>query len=157
MDFNIRPAINEDHLLITELSLRSKQSNGYDDDAFMQACREELTVTKADIRGADWWVAQSNGSGKRSLSGCVCLANSIEQSAEVHAFFVDPDCQRQGVGQRLWKTLLERAQQMGIERIVLDSDPNAVPFYRALGFEVIGEKPSGSIAGRMLPHMAIRL
>ncbi len=36
-------------------------------------------------------------------------------------------------------------------------DPSAVPFYKALGFEVVGEVPSGSIAGRSLPHMTIAI
>lgn len=158
MNISIRPAVAEDASALSVLSMRSKQSNGYD-DAFMQACRDELTVTKADIRSADWWVAELNdaGGGEKSLCGCVCLVGAGEQSAEVHAFFVDPDCQRQGVGRRLWKTLLQRARLLSVEKITLDSDPNAVAFYQALGFKVVGEKPSGSIAGRMLPHMAITL
>lgn len=159
MDIAIRPATADDHDRLTQLSMRSKQSNGYD-DAFMQACRDELTVSRADVLAGDWWVAESAAprvGGERPLRGCACLLAGADNTAELHAFFIDPDFQRRGVGRLLWGKILKRAIAMRVKRIVLDSDPNAVPFYLALGFHVIGEKPSGSIAGRMLPHMAISL
>ena len=37
--------------------------------------------------------------------------------------------------------------------IGLDADPHAVGFYEHMGAKVIGEAPSGSIPGRMLPRM----
>ena len=44
MDIEIRPARLEDAGVLTELSMRSKRSNGYD-EYFMAACRKEPTVT----------------------------------------------------------------------------------------------------------------
>ncbi len=51
MDIKIRPARPEDVGVLTELSMRSKRSNGYD-EAFMAACRKELTVTDEHLHTA---------------------------------------------------------------------------------------------------------
>jgi N-acetylglutamate synthase-like GNAT family acetyltransferase len=152
MDIKIRKARPEDVKVLTELSIRSKRSNGYD-EAFMAACREELTVTEDHLADGEYWVAESG-----VVCGCACLtADPNGRSGEIHTFFIDPDWQRQGIGRLLWKKLLERAKERRLERLHLDADPAAAPFYGALGFEVAGESPSGSIAGRTLPHMTLVL
>lgn len=150
MKIEIRRARPEEAAALTDLSLRSKRSNGYD-EAFMEACREELTVTASRLAAGEFWVAEADG-----LRGCVCLAADLEAgSGEVEAFFVDPDWQRRGVGRLLWLKVLERARSKGLARLHLDADPAAVPFYEAMGFRVMGEAPSGSIEGRMLPRMEL--
>ena len=146
----IRRANETDIDALTDLIFRSKASNGYD-AAFMEACRDELSVTAEKLEAAVYWVAEENG-----LAGCVAL--SMDGTAGVvENFFVDPDRQRQGVGRQLWDLVRARAVEMGAERLVLDADPNAVQFYEAMGFIVVGETPSGSIPGRVLPLMELRL
>lgn len=135
---------------MTDVIFRSKQANGYD-GAFMEACREELRVTTASLGRAEYWVAVDG-----SVCGCVALA--IDSACgEIENFFVDPDCHRQGIGRVLWDQVMSRVQDTNITRLVLDADPAAVPFYKAMGFVVIGETPSGSIKGRMLPLMEMHL
>ncbi|MGI9508154.1 MAG: GNAT family N-acetyltransferase [Geminicoccaceae bacterium] len=151
MNIEIRRARADEADLLTRLSMRSKQSNGYD-DAFMEACRVELTVTAARMEEGEYWVAAADG-----ILGCVCLVDDGDGSGEVHAFFIDPDHQRRGIGRRLWQKVVERARILGIERLSLDADPGAVPFYEALGFVTVGAAPSGSITGRSLPRMHIVL
>lgn len=147
-DMTIRRARDGDAEALTELSLESKRSNGYD-DAFMAACREELTVTRQSLAEGEYWVAECGG-----LCGCACLLTDPDgRGGEVHAFFIDPAWQRQGVGRLLWGKLAERAREKGLSALRLDADPAAVPFYEAMGFTVVGEAPSGSIPGRKLPHM----
>ncbi|WP_422366090.1 GNAT family N-acetyltransferase [Pelagibius sp.] len=144
----IRRARTDEAEALTELSLRSKQSNGYD-EAFMAACRDELTVTGERLAEGEYWVAESG-----ELCGCACLlAGPDGRSGEVHAFFIDPAWQRRGVGRLIWQKLLERAMERGITELHLDADPAAVPFYEAMGFAIVGESPSDSIPGRKLPHM----
>jgi hypothetical protein len=41
--------------------------------------------------------------------------------------------------------------------LLIDADPFAESFYLALGCERIGEAPSGSIPGRMLPRLRLFL
>ncbi len=119
----------------------------------MAACRDELTVTDEHLKDGEYWVAESG-----VVCGCACLrADPNSRSGEVHAFFIDPAWQRKGIGRLLWQKLVERAKEKGLTGLHLDADPLAVPFYEALGFKVTGEAPSGSIAGRSLPHMIIAI
>lgn len=153
MTIEIRRARLDDATTLTDLSMRSKRSNGYD-DAFMDACREELTVTATRMDEGDYWVAEDD----EHLCGCACLVTGGDgEIGEVHAFFIDPNRQRQGIGRLLWQRIAEQAKAKRISALRLDADPSAVAFYEALGFKVIGETPSGSIAGRMLPRMEIKL
>lgn len=152
---SIERAKPEQAKALTDICLRSKKSNGYD-DAFMAACREELTIKPEDLRAKHWWVALDTDS--RDLCGLTCLAQSKQSGrGEVHSFFIDPQWQRRGVGQLLWEHLRDQAKQLGLYQLVLDADPNAVPFYQAMGFSISGEAASGSIPGRMLPEMTIDL
>lgn len=138
--------------MLTDLSMAAKQSNGYD-DAFMAACREELTVTRQRLLDGEYWVAVSC-----IVRGCACLAVDPDGgSAEVHAFFIDPAWQRKGIGRMLWQKLLQRAEELAVTELRLDADPFAVPFYEALGFQTVGQTPSGSIPGRTIPHMTMNL
>lgn len=148
----IRPARIDEADELTALCMVSKQSNGYDGD-FMALCADELRVTPSRILGSMFCVAE-----REYLCGCACL--HIEHgttTGDVRAFFVHPDCQGQGVGGLLWKRILKCAQSRGLSRIHLDADPFAESFYTRLGFRTIGQSPSGSIAGRTIPHMELIL
>jgi N-acetylglutamate synthase-like GNAT family acetyltransferase len=153
MKLQIRLAKPNESAILTDLSLRSKRSNGYD-ETFMAACREELTVTAERMEEGEYWIAEAG-----SICGCVCLTPDTddEKSAEINAFFIDPNWQRKGIGRLLWAKMLDRASQQNITTLTLDADPYAVSFYEAMGFETIGETPSGSIPGRVLPRMSIKL
>lgn len=145
----IRPARPVDAAALTDLSMRSKASNGYD-AAFMAACREELTVTPERMAEGQYWLVEIEG----AIRGCVCLGIDEEgSSGEITACFIDPECQRRGIGRRLWERVLAEARAAGLVRLHLAADPAAVPFYERIGFVTIGEVPSGSIARRSLPHM----
>ncbi len=152
MKIEIRQARPDEAEVLTDLSIRSKRSNGYN-DAFMEACREELTVTPSRMAEGEYWVAETD-----VVCGCVCLAESVEGgSGEVHALFIDPDMRRRGVGKLLWLKVVELAKSKGMTKLHLDADPFAVSFYEAMGFVVVGKAPSGSIKGRMIPKMEILL
>lgn len=151
MNITIRRARFDEVEILTDLSMRAKRSNGYD-DAFMEACRAELTVTAAGMKDGEYWVADLG-----SVCGWVCLKETYEGFGEINAFFIDPEWQRQGVGRSLWLKIVERAKTYGIKTLILDADPAAAPFYRAMGFVEIGQAPSGSIEGRMLPRMECQL
>lgn len=151
MHIEIRPAEMDEAESLTELSMRSKRSNGYD-DAFMDACRAELTVAPSRMEEGEYWVAEA-----KTIVGWVCLKGLGGEAGEIQAFFIEPDCKRRGIGRRLWRKAAERARALGMKTLYLDADPAAVPFYEALGFATIGEVPSGSIEGRTLPRMMIML
>jgi GNAT superfamily N-acetyltransferase len=68
-------------------------------------------------------------------------------------FFVVPEAVRSGLGRRLWAHLERTARALGATRLEVDSDPHAEGFYLAMGMRRTGQAASGSIAGRMLPHL----
>ncbi|MGI9356955.1 MAG: GNAT family N-acetyltransferase [Rhizobiaceae bacterium] len=137
---------------LTELIIRSKQSDGYSDD-FMDACREALKVTPETLNESVLWIAE-----KGRVCGCACLSDDEDpNSAEVASFFIDPDFKRQGAGQLLWEKLLDRSREHGIRFIHLDADPFAVPFYKRQGFKIIRQITSSSVPGRTIPYMELHL
>ena len=47
--------------------------------------------------------------------------------------------------------------RQGLTKVMVDADPNAEAIYARLGYRPVGQIASGSIAGRMLPRMELRL
>ncbi len=147
----IRRARPEEAQALTNLALRSKAVWGYD-QAFLVACRAELTVTAEQIQHAPVFVYEHL---RRLLA--VYRLDITGAAAEVGLFFVDPAAIGQGVGMRLWRHLVGEARRRGVERIVVESDPNAEGFYLAMGASTVGAVPSRSIANRRLPLMELAL
>ncbi len=138
--------------LLTALALRAKASNGYD-STFMAQCVEELTVDGGAIAAGDIWLGETEAG---QIGGFVQFGTK-DNAAIVEALFVEPEAQGSGLGRQLWQILQERAGQEQLPRIVVDSDPKAVPFYQAMGCRQIGDTPSDSIPGRYLPVLEKRL
>jgi N-acetylglutamate synthase-like GNAT family acetyltransferase len=145
---HLRRAGPEDAGALTRLALISKAAWGYD-TAFMAACRAELTVRRENVARDPTYLVEAEGRVlgfyQLGLDGAV---------AEVRMMFVAPEALRSGLGRRLWAHLEETARAAGVTRLEVDSDPHAEAFYRAMGMRRVGEAPSGSIPGRMLPHLA---
>lgn len=151
-DIVIRKVRLEDMEALTEMCMRSKQSNGYDAD-FMAQCAEELRVRESWVLEDDFWLAEAAG---EEIAGCIRLSRDGE-TGELETCFICPDWQGQQLGRRLFEALLETARGYRLQRIGLDADPFAEPFYARLGFETVGRVPSGSIPGRTLPRMEMTL
>ena len=56
--------------------------------------------------------------------------------------FVEPDRIGTGCGKRLWRHAVATARAIGATVLTLYSDPNAAPFYRAMGAEWVREEPT---------------
>ena len=152
--YTIRKAEPRDRDALTDLCMRSKQSNGYD-DAFMALCADELRVRDTWILGDDFWLAEAMDG---TLAGCIRLSSGkADGMGELETCFVDPSWQGRRVGRSLFDVLLGRARALELVRIGLDADPFAEPFYTHMGFRTVGRTPSGSIPGRTLPRMELIL
>jgi ribosomal protein S18 acetylase RimI-like enzyme len=147
----IRPAEPAEAAALTSLALRSKAAWGYD-AAFMAACRDELTVKADSMRCDPTYLVEVDGQDlgfyQLRVQGTL---------ADVFMIFVAPEALRAGLGRRLWAHLESTARAAGALRLEVDSDPHAEGFYRAMGMHRVGEVPSGSIPGRLLPHLAKEL
>ncbi|MGA5823836.1 GNAT family N-acetyltransferase [Kitasatospora sp. NPDC094028] len=147
----IRPARPGEAGRLTDLALRSKAHWGYD-EAFMAACREELTVDAAAIERSFVEVAEEDG---RLLGFAVLTA--VPPGGALDLMFVDPPAIGRGVGRALFEHVRARAVALGLRRFTIDSDPNAERFYLAMGAARVGATPSGSIPGRELPLLVVEL
>lgn len=135
---------------LTALCLRSKAVWGYD-EAFMEACRAELTLTAEDL-GDDVRVAEIDGA-------VVGLAQiSVEgTTAELEKLFLEPDLLKGGVGRRLFEWAAQTARARGARLIEIAADPGAADFYRRMGAVDDGEIASESIPGRWLARFTLGL
>jgi GNAT superfamily N-acetyltransferase len=143
----IRRARAADAAALTSLSLASKAFWGYD-AAFMAACRAELTLDARDIVDDPTFVIEAEG----GIIGFYQLRLQ-GTGADIRMLFVAPEAVRSGIGRRLWAHLERTARALGAKRLEVDSDPHAEGFYLVMGMRRTGQTASGSIAGRMLPHM----
>jgi GNAT superfamily N-acetyltransferase len=155
-DFAIRAARPDEAAQLSALALRSKAHWGYD-AAFLEACREELTLDPARIVERRTQVAVSRGP---ETDGRLLGFGTIEgepPAGELSMLFVDPPAIGRGVGGALFAHLSELALDQGFHRLTIAADPNAEPFYLARGAVRIGGVPSGSVPGRVLPLLAVAL
>jgi N-acetylglutamate synthase-like GNAT family acetyltransferase len=147
----LRPARPEEGPALTELCLRSKAIWGYD-DAFMQACRRELTLTPASIMASQVQVAELDG----RLAGMAEVKSSCD-TAQLEKLFVEPAMLRTGTGRKLLDWAKATARAAGATALVIEADPDAAEFYRRMGAVDDGLVPSGSIPGRLIPRLNLPL
>jgi GNAT superfamily N-acetyltransferase len=147
----LRPARPEEGPALTELCLRSKAVWGYD-DAFMAACRKELTLTSASILASRVQVAELDG----RLAGMAEL-RSAGDTAQLEKLFVEPDMLRTGTGRKLFDWAKATARATGATALLIEADPDAAEFYRRMGAVDDGLVPSGSIPGRLIPRLNLPL
>lgn len=88
---------------------------------------------QATVRQAEDWV----GSGTVFIPphGVSASAGSL---AGIFDMYVEESQQRQGIGGRILRSLMQRARSEGIQALVLNSTPSGERLYRAHGFELIG-------------------
>ncbi len=150
----IRPPKLSEAGALTSIALKSKQHWGYDEE-FMAACQDELSVSVQKLSSPlfTFLVAEMHG----VPTAFATLAHSETDNAELEALFVLPDYMGLKIGQQLLQKVIETAKSKGYNKLEIQSDPGAEPFYRKLGAIKISESPSGSIPGRFLPLLQIQL
>ncbi|MFG2965782.1 GNAT family N-acetyltransferase [Streptomyces sp. NPDC048288] len=144
MTISIRSARSGEAGFLSELALRSKAHWGYDVE-FLASCRAELTLTDAELGIRRTTVAERAG----GIVGFTTLEGDPPQGV-LGMMFVDPRAIGRGIGRLLFTHAVETAQALGFTRFTIDADPNAEPFYEAMGGVPVGRVPSGSIPGRTL-------
>lgn len=143
------PARPADAAALSDLALRSKGHWGYD-AAFLEACREELTIDPSRCDGVRVVAAWEGDSivGFHRVGGAAPVGDLLD-------LFVEPSAIGHGIGGLLMGQALAVAAELGMTALTIDSDPFAEPFYLAAGAVRVGEVASGSIPGRRLPRLRI--
>jgi GNAT superfamily N-acetyltransferase len=144
--------IRQDELSsLSELCLRSKAVWGYD-EAFMSACRNELTLHPDDLQTSYFQVADRD-----ALAVGLAQIKVVGLDADLAKLFVEPALIGAGVGRLLFEWATARARDLGAFRMTIEADPGAAPFYERMGARQTGVVPSRSIPGRMLPYLRLEL
>ena len=147
----LRDARQNELPALSELCLRSKAVWGYD-DAFMIACRTELTLRPDELQSTCLQVAVRDS----TVAG-LAQVKVTGTDAELLKLFVEPALLGSGVGRLLFEWATATARGFGAVRIIIEADPGAAAFYERLGARHAGFAPSQSIPGRMLPRMQMEL
>lgn len=152
--FVIRDARPQQAEELTALALRSKAYWGYSPE-FIEACRAELSVSPEKIASEllHYVVAECD----LRILGFYAIEQRSEHEFELEALFVDPPHIGTGLGKALMHHAKQKVLALGGKSLMIQGDPNAERFYRAVGGERIGERASASIAGRSLPLFMIKL
>ena len=151
MFLTIRAPTIDELSSLSDLCFRSKSVWGYD-EKFMAACRAELSFAPSDLETTTIAIAEISGE-----SVGVAQLRVVDGEADLLKLFVEPKALRSGTGKALLVWATEVAQKLGATRMTIDADPEAAPFYRRMGAYDVGQVPSGSVPGRMLPRLAMNL
>ncbi|MFJ6793384.1 GNAT family N-acetyltransferase [Streptomyces sp. NPDC091268] len=142
----VRAARPEEAAALTELVRRSKAYWGYGAE-FLAAVDPQLRIDGAEVAARRIVVAEERGGaalGVASLEGEGALAR-------LGLLFVEPSAIGRGVGRLLYRDVLRRAAGLGVRRLLIDADPHAAGFYRAMGAAEAGPDPSGLVRFEVAP------
>ena len=151
MPLIIRPPTIDELSVLSDLCFRSKAVWGYDQE-FMEACRGELSFGPRDLELTPIAVAERDG---KAIG--VAQLKVLDDEADLLKLFVEPGTLRCGTGRALLAWATDVAKKRGATRLTIESDPDAAPFYRRMGAYDVGQAPSGSVPGRMLPKLVVNL
>jgi GNAT superfamily N-acetyltransferase len=146
----IRKAEPAEHEMLTAVAHAAKRYWGYP-DAWLELWESELTLTPESIDEGDTYCAVVDN----KVVGVYAIRVRGEAS-ELEHFWVLPGFMGKGVGRRLFEHAAETARSKGADHMRIESDPNAVDFYRKMGAHQVGEIP-GRPEGRVLPLLVIHL
>ena len=132
----IRRAMPDEAPYLNALTGRSVLSWGYEPE-FLDWEPEAITVTPEFIASSPVFVLEEAGRivGYYGLRG-----EPLEMALD--KLFVEPDQIGTGRGKHLWLHAVGTAGTMGATVLTLASDPNAAPFYKAMGAEWLREEPT---------------
>lgn len=150
----IREAEKNEATNLSSLAMRSKAYWGYSEE-FMEACRQELSVSADKIESNDYHYAVAENQGV--IVGFYALGNLSDSNIELEALFVEPKYIGSGIGRVLIEHAKNHAAANGGHTLLFQGDPNAEDFYRAVGATLTGKRESSCVPGRFLPTFSISL
>ena len=107
---------------------------GYEPE-FLDWEPESIAVTPELLASAVAWVLEENG---RPL-GYYALTGPPDRLS-LDKLFVEPDRIGTGCGKRLWRHAMDTTRSLGATELPFAADPNAAPFYLAMGAIWEGEQ-----------------
>jgi GNAT superfamily N-acetyltransferase len=130
----IRRATPDEAPVLHDLTGRSALHWGYEPE-FLLWEPEAIAVTPEFIRNSETFVMEE---GDR-LVGYYSLVGELPDLS-LDKLFVEPGRIGTGFGKRLWLHAVGMARELGASELTFMADPNAAPFYRAMGAEWLREE-----------------
>lgn len=153
MDLKITRAKPAQAEVLTQIALAAKGYWGYPAH-WMELWKPQLTFAPAYFEEHESWVAELEHT-------LIAFYTLLERDgiAWIENLWVLPEWMGKQVGKSLFLHARETARrQRGFQVLQLESDPNAVGFYKKMGMKQVGERRS-EIEGhpRILPILELRL
>ena len=145
MNTTLRKAEKADLPALNRISLASKRYWNYPDH-WIEKWKPMLRVRASDLQNQTFLILEN----EREIMGFSALYEE-EQYFEITHFWILPTYIGQGYGKLLMKKLLEYSVNT-TKDIIVEADPNAVPFYESQGF-VTYDRVESNPSGRYLPLM----
>ena len=135
---SIRPAEAHEASMLADLPNRSSTHWGYPPDFFDWA-PEAHVIPEEYVWDNVVYVLEEEGR-------VIGFYGFTHEGGELllDKLFVDIDRIGTGCGKALWLHAVETARDLGHDDFIIGSDPNAAPFYQAMGAEWYAEKPTPS-------------
>ncbi len=140
-----------DNEILTSITKKSKAYWGYSAEQ-IQKWDKNLTISEEYIRGNNTFKLTDND----LIIGYYSCIFENEKTVKLDNLFILPEHIGKGFGKYLLLDFLKKMKEEKIERIILDSEPNAEEFYAKMGFVKIGEFET-SIKDRFMPIMEMKL
>jgi GNAT superfamily N-acetyltransferase len=131
----IRPVRIDEAQLLHELTQRSIMHWGYEPE-FLDWEPEAIAVSTEFLEKALASYALDEGS---VVTGYYTITGTPEH-AHLDKLFVDAPYIGTGRGKLLWNHAIATAKWLNVQKLDFYADPNAAPFYRAMGAIWIGEE-----------------
>jgi len=140
-----------DNEILTAITKKSKAYWGYSEEQILK-WSTNLTVTQDYIKeNRTFKLIKEN-----TIIGYYSYILKEEKIVKLDNLFVLPEYIGKGFGKYLMDDFLSRMREEEIEKVTLDSEPNAEKFYLKIGFKKIGEVET-SIKNRFMPIMEMNL
>ncbi|MCP2028086.1 N-acetylglutamate synthase-like GNAT family acetyltransferase [Flavobacterium sp. HSC-32F16] len=139
-----------DNEILTLITKKSKAYWGYSAEQ-IQKWDKNLTISQDYIRENNVFKLVDND----LILGYYSYVFKDEKVIELDNLFILPEHIGKGFGKQLLLDFLNRIKETGIEKITLDSEPNAEEFYAKMGFVKIGEFET-AIKKRFMPIMEMK-
>ncbi|MFD2941015.1 GNAT family N-acetyltransferase [Flavobacterium notoginsengisoli] len=147
----IEKASITDNEILTSITKKSKAYWGYSAEQ-IQKWDKNLTISQDYIRENNVFKLVDND----LIMGYYSYVFKDEKVIELDNLFILPEYIGKGFGKYLVFDFLNRIKEEKIERIILNSEPNAEEFYAKMGFVKIGEFET-SIKNRFMPIMEMKI
>ena len=173
MNVRLRKAVAEDipHLRkVIEASVRGLQKGDYSPAQIEGALGSVYGVDSALIADGTYFVAEMADAAGMQIVACGgwskrktlyggdqysgredSLLDPARDAAKIRAFFVHPDCARQGIGSRILEECESAAIEAGFRRLEMGATLSGVAFYRAKGYVEIEKQNVPLLNHEQLP------